>query len=175
MNWPNLITITRMLLMPTAIYLLWEREIFAGAILFLAIMLGDMLDGYVARKLKQVTKIGGILDSFADRLVIVPTFVILVLKYDLNVMLTLLLLTRDIFYLGGFALLLFMKNKKKYIQSPLMIGKITTLMLTLTAVAIILDFYKYAFIIVSITLSVISSAIYFGRAIKRHKEIKMLN
>lgn len=175
MNWPNLITITRMLLMPVAIYLLWEKEILAGVILFLAIMLGDMLDGYVARKLKQVTKIGGVLDSFADRLVIAPTFVVLVLKYNLDIILALLLLTRDIFYLGGFALLLFMKNKKKYILPPLMIGKVTTLMLTLTAAAIILDFYKYVFITVSITLSVISAAIYFGRAIKKHKEIKSLN
>jgi phosphatidylglycerophosphate synthase len=173
MNVPNKITTARIILVPFLLYFLWQKNITVSVILFSTIMLGDILDGYFARKLKQATKLGMVLDSFADRTVMVPTFIILVLKYNLDLKLAIMLLTRDLFYLiGGLLVIIFVKERKKFVIPPLKVGKATTVMLTATALAIITGFYPWFFMIATIILSVTAATMYFVRAIKHYKEIK---
>jgi CDP-diacylglycerol--glycerol-3-phosphate 3-phosphatidyltransferase len=73
MNLPNTLTLARIFLVPiVVVVLLW------GASLFLVAALTDMLDGYLARRRKQVTTLGRLLDPIADKLLISAALVSLV-------------------------------------------------------------------------------------------------
>lgn len=82
MNLPNALTLARIFLVPIVVALLLTVEIrtwaFLGASLFLAAALTDLLDGYLARRRKQVTTLGRLLDPIADKLLISSALVALV-------------------------------------------------------------------------------------------------
>lgn len=67
-QWPNALSITRMVLMPVvlAVAVAGERGWFTG--LFLFALFTDFLDGYLARRLNAYSELGRRLDSFADYL-----------------------------------------------------------------------------------------------------------
>ena len=67
---PNAVTIVRLAALPLFLYLLFGRDDRAGAAYVLgAIGATDWLDGYLARRLGQVSTFGKVLDPTADRLV----------------------------------------------------------------------------------------------------------
>jgi CDP-diacylglycerol---glycerol-3-phosphate 3-phosphatidyltransferase len=80
-NIPNLLSISRILAVPIFIVLMLEpspvRVLLAGIVFSLA-SATDWLDGHLARKWGQVTKIGKLLDPIADKILIMSALVILV-------------------------------------------------------------------------------------------------
>jgi cardiolipin synthase len=77
LNIPNLLSFLRIALVPVFLWFLLE-EMFVSAISVLAVAgLTDFLDGYLARKLNQTTKLGKMLDPVADRLYIFATLLAL--------------------------------------------------------------------------------------------------
>jgi CDP-diacylglycerol--glycerol-3-phosphate 3-phosphatidyltransferase len=87
MNLPNSITLSRIASVPVLIWFLsphapfhggnGEQEMAASA-LFIAASITDGLDGYLARKLQQITTIGMLLDPLADKLMVAAAYIILV-------------------------------------------------------------------------------------------------
>jgi len=81
MSLANLITITRILLVPIFLVILLtemeNKEIFAFVI-FLIAAISDGIDGYVARKYNQVTGLGKFLDPLADKLLVSAALLALV-------------------------------------------------------------------------------------------------
>jgi len=84
LNWPNRITIARILLIvPLIICLLNMNEPGYGfarrlaLALFLVIGLADGVDGFLARRLGQVTAVGKFLDPLADKILIATMTIIL--------------------------------------------------------------------------------------------------
>lgn len=76
-NVPNFLSFLRIALVPVFLWFLLE-EMFVSAITVLAVAgLTDFLDGYLARKLNQTTKLGKLLDPVADRLYIFATLLAL--------------------------------------------------------------------------------------------------
>lgn len=91
MNLPNVITLTRILLIPVFIVLYMLQQdwsIFSASVLFALAALTDWLDGYLARRLNQTTLFGAFLDPVADKLIVVAALIILV-SYHNNPWLTL--------------------------------------------------------------------------------------
>lgn len=80
-NWPNLITLIRISVIPLLViffYLpVWWAHL-AAAILFAIASTTDWLDGYLARYLKQSTKLGAFLDPVADKLMVSIALVLIV-------------------------------------------------------------------------------------------------
>lgn len=77
LNIPNFLSFLRIALVPVFLWLLLQ-EMFVSAITVLAVAgLTDFLDGYLARKLNQTTKLGKMLDPVADRLYIFATLLAL--------------------------------------------------------------------------------------------------
>ena len=88
MNLPNTLTVARIFLVPVLVSVLLTKfegrlvlglpvELVAAAIFGIA-SLTDWLDGYLARRRKQVTTLGQILDPLADKLLISATLISLV-------------------------------------------------------------------------------------------------
>jgi len=68
---PNLVSLIRLLMIPVFLWLLIGRDNAAGAgWLLLAIGGTDWVDGYLARRLDQVSEFGKLLDPVADRLAV---------------------------------------------------------------------------------------------------------
>jgi CDP-diacylglycerol--glycerol-3-phosphate 3-phosphatidyltransferase len=82
-NVPNLLSLSRILSVPIFIVLMLDpspvRTLAAGIVFSLA-SATDWLDGYLARKWGQVTKMGKLLDPIADKILIMSALVILI-KY----------------------------------------------------------------------------------------------
>lgn len=85
MNWPNLLSLLRILLIPLfvlAFYIPLQGMNFVCAFIFGLAGFTDWLDGYLARKLDQTTPFGAFIDPVADKLIVVVALVLLVERYD---------------------------------------------------------------------------------------------
>ncbi len=71
-TWPNAITLVRLALLPIFFWLLFGTGHRAVAAWLLGTLgATDWIDGFVARRLHQVSNIGKILDPTADRLLVI--------------------------------------------------------------------------------------------------------
>lgn len=81
MNIPNMLSISRIVAVPIFIVLMLDptpvRALIAG-IVFSVASATDWLDGYLARKWGQVTKIGKLLDPVADKILVASALIMLV-------------------------------------------------------------------------------------------------
>lgn len=80
MNWPNRLTILRVVLIPVLVVLLYIDAAFcrwAALIVFVLAALTDFLDGYLARLKKIETNFGRFLDPVADKLLVLSTMIAL--------------------------------------------------------------------------------------------------
>ncbi len=80
-NWPNLLTIVRILVIPLLVIFFYLPTSWAhllASIFFAVAALTDWLDGYLARYLKQSTKLGAFLDPVADKLIVSIALVLIV-------------------------------------------------------------------------------------------------
>lgn len=80
-NWPNIITITRISVIPLFVvifYLPFSWAHLVATLIFLAASITDWLDGYLARYLKQTTKLGAFLDPVADKVMVSVALVLIV-------------------------------------------------------------------------------------------------
>ncbi|MDX1763430.1 MAG: CDP-diacylglycerol--glycerol-3-phosphate 3-phosphatidyltransferase [bacterium] len=72
MNIPNLLSIFRIMVIPLFIFLLLpgdpDKIYVGGFIVFSLASISDFLDGYIARKSNQITKLGKLLDPIADKI-----------------------------------------------------------------------------------------------------------
>src|SRR3954463_10816197 len=90
MNLPNSLTILRIFFVPLLVAALVQENValpvgsfrltneWLGLAIFLAAAATDLLDGYLARRWKQVTTIGTLLDPIADKLLISAALISLV-------------------------------------------------------------------------------------------------
>jgi CDP-diacylglycerol--glycerol-3-phosphate 3-phosphatidyltransferase len=81
LNLPNLLSLVRILLVPIIVVVLLtevEDKEFIGLGLFLAASATDFLDGYIARRRQQVTRLGQLLDPAADKILTSAAFISLV-------------------------------------------------------------------------------------------------
>lgn len=73
MSLANTITLFRLALFPIIFYLLFQESSTASLIalvLLLLAILSDVLDGYLARKRKEITRLGSFLDPFVDKIMV---------------------------------------------------------------------------------------------------------
>ena len=85
---PNLLTILRVVLIPVFVGLFYyptEYSNLLAALVFVIAALTDMLDGYLARRLKQTTKFGAFLDPVADKIMVCTALVLIVEYYSVHV------------------------------------------------------------------------------------------
>ena len=72
----NCISSLRLFMAPALVYLLWQELFLWSLLLMLGALISDVADGAVARKLNQVTNIGGLLDHGSDALLVLSGLVV---------------------------------------------------------------------------------------------------
>ena len=81
LNLPNLLSLFRILLVPILVAVLLtelDGKEFIGLGLFLLAALTDFLDGFIARRRRQVTRLGKLLDQADDKILTSAAFISLV-------------------------------------------------------------------------------------------------
>jgi len=145
-NFANKISTFRILMVPffiaTLVYYSPEKEYlrFAALGIFLLAVISDALDGYIARKSKQQSPAGLILDPLGDKLLLMSAYVCLHLietKVHFPLAVMLIVISRDILILLG-AVVVFMVKQKINIQ-PTKWGKLTTTFQMLSVIAVLLQ------------------------------------
>lgn len=107
LNAPNLITLSRLVLSVFLFFLisLWTGDscgIVAG-ILFIIAVTTDALDGYLARKYNLITQFGRIVDPFADKIIVLGTFIFLLERSadsGVNAAMVVIVLARELLVTG---------------------------------------------------------------------------
>jgi CDP-diacylglycerol--glycerol-3-phosphate 3-phosphatidyltransferase len=147
------------------------RYFAAGLCLFAAFT--DILDGYFARKLNQVTELGKIVDPLADKVVIGVIILKLFLIGEVSLFLFLLIIGRDVLILiGG----LFIAKKIGWVIPSNIIGKITVISISLLLLLIIIGIDRSEIVFElfyhsSIALIFISLIMYSFNAYKKIKNV----
>ncbi len=72
---PNVLTMLRLVLIPVFVVLFFQGKTKAALVVFAAASLTDLLDGYLARKLNQITDFGKLFDPLADKLMVLTALV----------------------------------------------------------------------------------------------------
>lgn len=103
---PNFISFVRILLIIPLVYAFYIGNYVLAAGLLLASGLSDMVDGFIARKLNQVSELGKMLDPIADKLTLIATGFSLAFIFSGIKPLILVLIIKDmLMLLGGLILL----------------------------------------------------------------------
>ena len=92
----NQITLLRLLFVPVFAILVMDRHYRAALAVLTAAALSDILDGLVARLLKQESPLGVALDPIADKILMTTGYITLAFRGALPWWLTIIVLTRDV-------------------------------------------------------------------------------
>jgi cardiolipin synthase (CMP-forming) len=124
---PNAISFLRLLGVPLFLYLFLVPHAYGWAVTVLAIGgTSDWVDGFLARRLRQVSRLGELLDPFADRMYILATLVAFTVGGVVSWLFTAALLLREVVLIGCLAVV------RRYGYGPLpvhYVGKTATFIL----------------------------------------------
>jgi len=102
---PNVLSALRLASVPVFLFLFISGREEAAVILYGVGAFTDFLDGFIARRLGQISELGKVLDPMADRVFIVALAVALVVAGTLQWWLAALIVVRDLLMVGLFPLL----------------------------------------------------------------------
>lgn len=171
MNLPNSLTLLRIILIPIFVIFLLVKLPYAdymAAAVFVIAALTDSLDGYLARKWKQVTKMGIILDPLADKLLITAALISLVELGRIAGWIAIVIIGRE-FAVSGLRII---KAEEGIIIAASKMGKIKTISQIVAVVLIILQKLYYPFIklpigvwamYIAVAITVVSGIEYFSK------------
>jgi CDP-diacylglycerol---glycerol-3-phosphate 3-phosphatidyltransferase len=143
LNVPNVITLLRIMLIPVFVMLFFtptpDRSLTA-AVVFVIAAVTDLLDGYIARRTGQVTKLGKLLDPIADKLLVLSALILLVNVDRVSALIAILVLAREVAVTGiraiaaGEGMIIVAETTGKY-KMALQVVAITMLILEGTALS----------------------------------------
>jgi cardiolipin synthase len=131
---PNLLTVFRMVLIPVFVTLLFYRRFSLALGVFVLAGLTDGLDGLLARRFKQQSQLGTVLDPIADKLMLVTAFIVLSMRsifpqplpshLPVPFWVTVAVISRDVFIIVGAAAINIMTGFRGF--RPSWLGKFNT-------------------------------------------------
>lgn len=125
LNLPNFITLLRIGAIPIFLIFLTDGRYTDALIVFILAGVTDSLDGALARLTNSHTALGAFIDPLADKLLLVSSFLILAFLGHIPRWLAILVISRDVIILGGFAVLYFITGHSIAVR-PTLVGKVCT-------------------------------------------------
>ena len=102
---PNMLSALRLILVPVFLFMLLNDQGLVAIAILAVSSITDFLDGYLARRYHQVTRLGQLLDPFADRLYIFSTLIAFSIQGVIPWWLALLVIGRDFMLLVVYPIL----------------------------------------------------------------------
>lgn len=176
MNWANLVTYLRLVLIPAVVLVYFSSIPLAhvwSMVLFSIASLSDLLDGYLARRLNLTSEFGAFLDPVADKLLVTAVLIMLVAVYPSLMWPTLIIISREILIS---ALREWMASRgKRAAVAVAFTGKLKTTFQLIALGALLLAhptwprwlFYLgFGLLLIAAVLSLYSMGLYFSKAWK---------
>lgn len=140
MRWnqlPNTITLARLFMVPVLILVLKDEDYQLALVVFLIAGISDALDGYIAKKYNFVSQFGAVLDPVADKLLLVSAYVMLSIIGHVPFWLVLVIVSRDLFIVGGYMVVTSLMGAVT--MNPSMLSKLNTFMQIILVIAILAE------------------------------------
>ncbi|MDQ3955111.1 MAG: CDP-alcohol phosphatidyltransferase family protein [Actinomycetota bacterium] len=99
---PNLLSFARLASVPVFVWLFIVDEPNAAFLVYGSMAWTDFFDGYLARRMNEVSVIGKLLDPLADRIFIVALAIAVVARGSLPWLLAVAIIVRDVLLLSAF-------------------------------------------------------------------------
>ncbi len=142
-QFPNLLSLLRVILTVPIIITLLNADYFSTLILFIIAGVSDGLDGFIAKRFNYCSRIGSILDPAADKILLIGAFSTLTVINILPPWLFVIIFIRDIIIVAG-TVGYFLGSNTKSLLRPSNISKInTTLQILLVLFLILEELYPY--------------------------------
>jgi cardiolipin synthase len=132
----NKITILRMLLIPIIVIGLIEGHTTWVYALLAVSMATDLLDGLVARRRGERTRLGAFLDPMADKLLLTAVYLSLTFLHRIDMWVFVVIFSRDLMIVLGWSVIFILTNSSTVQPRPL--GKSTTAAQMATALAVLI-------------------------------------
>jgi len=171
-NWtiPNMLTVSRIMLTPGFVMAFVDQRFDLAWILFAIAGFTDALDGTLARLLKQRSTFGAMLDPLADKILLDTSYICLAVQDWIPGWLSILVVSRDIFIVGGLALLHYSGVDVKRGIHPVWISKCATTAQIALVLLIMVEHSMQSFhpdirqwlVIAVATLTALSGGYYLG-------------
>lgn len=175
MNIANKISTFRILSVPFFIaslaYYSQERNFlrFVALGIFILASISDAADGYIARKSKQQSKAGLVLDPLGDKLLLMSAFICLTVNSNIAIRfplwVTLIVISRDAIIILGAIVIYIVKQSIGMI--PTKWGKFSTIFQMLSVISVLMQI-KFSFVLwwIAVIFTVISGIVYINRGFK---------
>ncbi|WP_246320420.1 CDP-alcohol phosphatidyltransferase family protein [Paenibacillus qinlingensis] len=158
MNIPNMLTISRFVLIPVYLVLFFNGYIRTSFIILLVAGLTDILDGYIARTRKLITPMGVMLDPLADKCMMIAVILSLLISEMIPWQAALAMFIRDAGMIIGSA---FFHFRGKLTVPANVMGKLTTVLYYFAILFIVFEFtYAITYLWYVIGVSFLTSFIY---------------
>jgi cardiolipin synthase len=183
LNLPNLITLGRLLSIPIFVSMLTRHRFTAALWLFGAAALTDALDGTLARLTDSRTELGAFLDPFADKLLLMSSFVVLTIEQVFPGWLLVVVGLRDFVIVFGYFMVTFFTAERVPVN-PSYLGKATTFLQLACVVAALMGFaanpqryHWFGLLYLTVAVTAISGLqyIYRGLVILNSREPEMFS
>jgi cardiolipin synthase len=115
---PNVLSFLRLGFVPLVLYLILDGRDALALLALVVATFTDFLDGFLARHLNQMSRLGRILDPAADRLFIFVTLIGLTWREVIPLWLAIAIVLRDVVLLGMWAVL------ARHLKGPLPVNRI---------------------------------------------------
>jgi len=164
-NIPNILTVLRILIAPLFVIFLLKGMTQFALLAFALAGISDGLDGLIARYFDQRTTLGSYLDPIADKLLLTSAFVSLAVFKFIPGWLAVIVISRDVVIMIGFAI--FSINNIVVKIKPSLVGKCTTVIQLATVFLVLLDpkiigaFYMKWSLFWSVAVSTILSGLHY--------------
>lgn len=177
MNFANKVSTFRILSVPffvaSIVYYSPAKDYLRFVALFIFVLgvVSDAVDGYIARKSKQISKAGLVLDPLGDKLLLMSAFICLYLvdefpsqiKFPLWV--TLVVISRDVIILLGATVIYIVKQSIEAFPSKW--GKLTTTFQMSAVIAVLLQLsFSFVFWWLAVFFTIISGVDYIKKGFK---------
>jgi len=131
LNIPNLLTVVRIALLPAIVWRFRLDDRMGALLIYLAAMVTDIADGFIARRTHQITALGKLLDPIADKLCLLTLLFLFSSEGQISVWMLNIIAAKELVLILGSAAAL----HSGVIVSALPIGKLTTLMFVFSMIA----------------------------------------
>ena len=162
-NIPNKISLIRISLIPLFAFVLiadMPYKNYLAAFIFSMLSVSDFFDGYIARKKKQVTDFGKLIDPIADKLLIGTALVVLVARNSVDLWVAAVIILRELIVTAIRIYLL----PSRIVVPASNFGKAKTVVQSLAIVSVLLGIpFNWHAMLAAVLLTLISGIEYFVR------------
>ncbi|MDR3051438.1 MAG: CDP-alcohol phosphatidyltransferase family protein [Oscillospiraceae bacterium] len=157
LNIPNALTVLRLVLLPLFALRYLAGDARHALIIYVLVQLSDFLDGFIARRLGQITSFGKLMDPLADKLLLLTALVCFGVKGRVPWGVIALVLGKECLMIAGgiFAL------RRRIVVQAKMVGKVSTALFAAAVVCFLLGWSPWNLLLLYAGVAVTLAALAF--------------